>query len=73
MRDFIEALSIRQYQKRKIAIIENGTWAPAAAKGIKAVFATAKDIEFVEPVVTIKGALNDDTLAQIAQLAKAIA
>ena len=69
MRTFIDHLTERNYQNRKIAFIENGTWAPMAAKTMKGMFEGSKGIEFVEPVVTIKSALNDASRAQIAALA----
>jgi flavorubredoxin len=72
MRTFIDHLTERNYQNRKVAFIENGTWAPVAAKTMKGMFADSKDIAFVEPVVTIRSALNDATRAQIAALADAL-
>lgn len=58
MEEYIRHLLRRQYQGRKIGFIENGAWAPLAAKGMKELFADAKDISFCDTVVTIKGALN---------------
>ena len=72
MRTFIDHLVERNYQNRKIAFVENGTWAPMAAKVMKGMFEGSKDIEFVEPVVTIKSVLNDASRAQIAALADAL-
>ena len=72
MRTFIDHLTERNYQNRKVAFIENGTWAPMAAKTMKGMFEGSKSIEFVEPVVTIKSALNDASRAQIAALADAL-
>ena len=72
MRTFIDYLTERNYQNRKVAFIENGTWAPMAAKVMKGLFEGSKGIEFVEPVVTIKSALNDASRAQIAALADAL-
>ena len=69
MRTFIDHLTERNYQNRKVAFIENGTWAPMAAKVMKGLFEGSKGIEFVEPVVTIRSALNDASRAQIAALA----
>ncbi len=70
MRTFIDALLERNYQKRKIGIIENGTWAPMAAKVIKGMFEKSKDITFVEPVVTVKSALNSESRAKLEELAE---
>ena len=72
MRTFIDHLTERNYQNRKVAFIENGTWAPVAAKTMKGMFADSKDIAFVEPVVTIRSALDDASRAQIAALADAL-
>ena len=72
MRTFIDHLTERNYQNRKVAFIENGTWAPMAAKVMKGLFEGSKGIEFVEPVVTIRSALNDASRAQIAALADAL-
>jgi hypothetical protein len=65
-------LTERNYQKRRIAFIENGSWAPSAAKVMKGMFANSKDIEFVEPVVTIRSALNEASEAQLSALADAL-
>ncbi|MBR3221914.1 MAG: MBL fold metallo-hydrolase [Kiritimatiellae bacterium] len=73
MRHFIDHLTERNYQKRRVAFIENGSWAPAAARVMKGMFADSKEIEFVEPVVTIRGALNEASEAQLAALADALA
>ncbi len=70
MREFISHLTERNYQKRTIGIIENGTWAPAAAKKIKAAFEGSKDITFAETTVTLKSALNENSAAQLDALAK---
>ena len=72
MRTFIDHLTERSYQNRKVAFIENGTWAPMAAKTMKGMFEGSKGIEFVEPVVTVRSALNDASRAQIAALADAL-
>ena len=73
MRTYIEQLLERNYQNRRVAIIENGSWAPQAAKVIKGLFACSKNLEFVEPVVTIKSALNEASSATLDQLIQAIA
>ena len=69
MRHFVEHLVERNYQKRRVAFIENGSWAPNAAKVMKEMFSKSKDITFVEPVVTIRSALNDDSEACLVRLA----
>ena len=68
MREFLEHLTERNFQKRTVAIIENGTWAPQAAKTIRAIFEKSKGITFAEPTVTIKSALTDENKAQIEAL-----
>lgn len=70
MREFIEHLTERNYQNRTIGIIENGTWAPTAAKNIRAMFEKSKNITFTNTTVTVKSALNDESAAQIKALAK---
>ena len=69
MRHFIDHLTERNYQKRTIGLIENGAWAPTAAKVMKGMFEKSKDIAFCDTVVTIKGALNADSEAQLEKLA----
>ena len=66
---FISLLTERGYQNKKIGIIENGTWAPMAAKVIQSKFEKSKNITFVEPVVKILSAPNDNTLTTIKELA----
>ncbi len=70
MREFIGELVERNYQNRTVGIIENGTWAPMAAKVIKAKFDGCKDIVFAQNVVTINAALDDTSRGQIDALAE---
>ena len=72
MEEYIRHLMRRQYQNRKVGLIENGTWAPMAAKGMKELLGAMKDITVCETVVTIKGALTDDVVAQMQKLADEI-
>ena len=58
MQDFLHHLTAKAYQNRKVAFVENGTWAPQAAKCMKAILEPMKNLEFVDPVVTIKSTLN---------------
>lgn len=69
MESFIAHLKSKAYQKRTVAFVENGSWAPSAARTMKSVFETMKDITLVEPVVTIKSALNAESLAAMEHLA----
>lgn len=70
MREFINSLTERNYQNRTIALMENGTWAPTAAKTMKAMLENSKNITFTENSVCIRSALNDESLAQIDALAE---
>lgn len=72
MKEFIENLVERNYQSRTIGIIENGTWAPTAAKVIKDMFEGCKDIKIAEPIVTIKSALNEASEEKLTELADSI-
>ena len=72
MEEYVRHLLRRNYQGRKIGLIENGTWAPLAAKGRKELFAGAKDISFCDTVVTIRGALDAASEAQLGKLADEI-
>lgn len=69
MDQFIHHLLDHDFQKRTIAFVENGSWAPAATKGMKALTDRMKEIAYCEHGVSIKGALNDDSRAQIDALA----
>lgn len=69
MREFINHLTERNYQNRTVAFIENGTWAPLAAKTMKAMFEKSKNLTFADTTVTIKSALNADSTQQLGKLA----
>ncbi len=70
MEDFLSRLKSKNYQKRKVGIIENGSWAPTAAKSVKALLEGAKQLSIAEPVVTIKSAMKAENLPQMEALAK---
>ena len=70
MEDFLSRLKSKNYQKRKVGIIENGSWAPTAAKSMKALLEGAKQLSIAEPVVTIKSAMKAENLPQMEALAK---
>ncbi len=72
MKTFIDHLADHAFQNRRVAFMENGTWAPNAARVMRAKMEVCKDIEFAEPVVTIKGALSDESRAAIKELAAAL-
>ena len=69
MRTFIEELTERNYQNRTVGLIENGSWAPTAAKVMRGMFEKSKNITFTETTVRIMSALNDESKAQIEALA----
>ncbi|HAS38094.1 MAG TPA: flavodoxin [Ruminococcaceae bacterium] len=68
MRTFIESLTEREYKNRTVAFIENGTWAPLAAKVMKGMFEKSKGINFAESVVHIRSALNEASTAELEAL-----
>lgn len=70
MRQFIEHLTERNFQNRKIAIIENGTWAPAAARTITKMLENSQNITYTETTVTIKSAMTQENKAQLEKLAE---
>ena len=70
MEDFLSRLKSKNYQKRKVGIIENGSWAPTAAKSMKALLEGAKQLSIAEPVVTIKSAMKAEDLPQMEVLAE---
>ena len=69
MRAYIEGLTERSYQNRRVAVIENGTWAPLAAKLIRGMFEKSKDIAFTDTNITIKSAMNAQNRAELDKLA----
>lgn len=69
MRQFIEHLTERNFQNRTIAIIENGSWAPAAARTIKKLLENSQNITYTETTVTIKSAMTDENKAELDRLA----
>lgn len=69
MEDFLHHLKSKSYQKRTVAFMENGTWAPMAAKHMKAIVEGMKNITVVDPVVTIRSTMNDDTVKAMEELA----
>ena len=69
MREFIHHLTERNFQNRTIGLIENGSWAPLAAKVMGNMFQSSKNLTFTDTKVTILSALNDDSKAQIEAMA----
>ncbi len=73
MRTFIEHLTERAYQNRRVALVENGSWAPTAAKVMTKLLEGSKNLTFAQTTVTVKGGLSDESRAQIAALAEEFA
>lgn len=69
MREFINHLTERGYRSREIGLIENGSWAPNAAKVMRSMLADSKDLRFTGTTVRITSALNDESRAEIRELA----
>jgi flavorubredoxin len=69
MNNFLNNLKDKNYQNKNIGIIENGTWAPNSGKCIKEILINMKNIEIVEPIVTIKSTLKDENIEQLEKLA----
>lgn len=68
MHDFLHHLKIKNYQRRKVAIVENGSWAPTAGRVMRAMLEGMKDIDIVEPMVTIRSRMKDSDLPEMEQL-----
>ncbi len=69
MHMFLWELLQKGYQNRKVAIVENGSWAPSAGREMKALLETMKNITIIEPMVTIRGSITDETNNQLETLA----
>ncbi len=72
MEHFLKHLKDRNYQKRTVGIIENGSWAPSAGRGMMSIFSEMKDVNIVEPLVTIKSRMNEENRKQMENLAEEI-
>jgi len=72
MEDFLHHLQIKNYQKRTLALMENGSWGPSAVKTMKGVLAQMKEITVIEPAVTLRGALKDSDLPAMEELVQAL-
>lgn len=72
MQDFLHHLQAKAFQNRTVGLIENGSWAPTAAKTMRNILETMKNITIVEPVVTIKSVLKESDIPALEQLADAI-
>lgn len=72
MSDFITRLKEHAYQKRTVAFVENGSWAPMAAKGMRAALEGCKELNFVEPAVTVLSAMTEENKEQLDKLAETL-
>lgn len=72
MEQFLYKLKERNYQNRKIGIIENGSWAPSASKSMKNILQEMKNINIVEPSITIKSTMKQENIGQIEKLADSL-
>lgn len=72
MYDFLHHLKLKAYQKRRVGIIENGSWAPCAGRVMKSMLEGMKEIEIVEPMVTIRSAMKQGDIPALEALADAI-
>lgn len=72
MHDFLHHLLIKNYQKRTVAIVENGSWAPSAARTMREMLEKMKDVTIVEPVVTIRSRMKTTDLPALELLAEAL-
>ena len=70
MRQFIDHLTERGYQNRILGFIENGTWAPAAAKTMKAMFEKSKNINYIDTTVTLRSAMTEENAEAIERMAE---
>ena len=72
MEDFLYHLKIKNFQKRKVGLVENGSWAPMAGKQMRAYFEGMKEISIVEPMVTIRSVMNEKNEEELKALADAL-
>jgi len=72
MRDFLLLLQGKNYQKRRVGLIENGTWSPSAGRVMETILAEMKDIELIEPLVTIRSTMKQTDLPELEKLADAM-
>ena len=73
MQVFLNHLQAKAYQNRKVALVENGTWAPSAAKVMKGMLESMKNVTILEPVVTIRSAMKETDMDAIDALVKSVA
>lgn len=72
MHDFLHHLKLKAYQKRRVGIIENGSWAPTAGRVMHTMLETMKEVEIVEPMVTIRARMKESDIPALESLAEAL-
>ncbi|MBQ3029941.1 MAG: FprA family A-type flavoprotein, partial [Agathobacter sp.] len=72
IRDFLYRLQMKNFQKRKVGIMENGTWSPSAARVIKELLEQMKEIEIVEPMVTVYSTIKEENIESMKALVEAM-
>ena len=72
MYDFLHRLQIKGYCNRKVALVENGSWAPSAGRVMKEMLSSMSNIEIVEPMVTIKSRMKASDIPSLESLAEAL-
>ena len=72
MYDFLHHLDIKAYQRRRVALVENGSWAPSAAKTMRPMLEAMKQVEVVEPIVTLRGKMKETDIPALEALVEAI-
>ncbi len=72
MKQFLDHLKERNYQNRTVGILENGSWAPSAGKCMKATLEEMKNINTIEPIITIKSTMSDENISQMEEMADKI-
>ena len=72
MEHFLNYLKERNYQKRKVAIIENGSWAPSAGRCMKKMLQEMKNLDIIEPTITIKSTMNEQNVEEMNKLAEGL-
>ena len=72
MEDFLHRLAHKNFQKRTVGLIENGSWAPCAARGMKGILEGMKDITICEKTVSIKSTMKEENVTDMEELAKEI-
>lgn len=72
MYDFLHHLELKAYQRRRVGLVENGSWAPSAAKTMRPILEGMKQVEILEPVVTLRGRMKEADQEQLSALADAL-